>query len=183
MVELHARKYHKLPGFHEHQYSVFWQMICRKEKFVPDGSLTAWLLNRNRNAWKMEHYWNKVLTLKVKHSCIKLSLFTKRGLGSLNRIWNRSQTRGEVQPLCNPKNFDKRNQRSRKWWSLLMINEESSWRIEFHVEQVWQQCIIVTGHKNCAEKYTKTDLTSSGMGHSFCTTVHTRTWGRLWPIC
>jgi len=54
---------------------------------------------------------------------------------------------------------------------------------EFHVEQVWQQCTIMTGRKNCAEKCTKIDLSCSGMGHSFCTTVHARTWRRLWPIC
>jgi hypothetical protein len=32
-------------------------------------------------------------------------------------------------------------------------------------------------------KMHKTDLTCSGMGHSFCTTMHASTWGRLWPIC
>jgi len=32
-------------------------------------------------------------------------------------------------------------------------------------------------------KMHKTDLTCSGMGHSFCTTTHAHTWGRLWPIC
>ena len=32
-------------------------------------------------------------------------------------------------------------------------------------------------------KCTKTELTCSGMGHSFCTTTHARTWRRLWPIC
>jgi len=36
---------------------------------------------------------------------------------------------------------------------------------EFHVEEVWQQHTIVTGCKNCTEKYTKTDLTCLGMGH------------------
>jgi hypothetical protein len=66
---------------------------------------------------------------------------------------------------------------------LLMITKESSWQMEFHMEQVWQQRIIITGCKNCAEKCTKTDLTCSGMGHSFCTTMHALTWGRLWPIC
>jgi hypothetical protein len=60
IVEQCERKYmyHKILGFCQHQYSVFWQTICRKEKFVPDGSLTAWLLKRNRNAWKLQHYWN-----------------------------------------------------------------------------------------------------------------------------
>jgi len=129
------------------------------------------------------HYWNKDLTLKVKHSCIELLLLTKRGLETLNRSWNRSQTNGEVHPAHDPKNFDEYNQRSSKWWSLLMITKESSWQIEFHVEQVWQQHIIMTGCKNCAEKCTKTHLTCPGMGHSFCTTTHARTWGRLWPIC
>ena len=105
IVERRARKYHKLPGFHQHQYSLFWQKICRKEKFVPDGSLTVWLLNRNRNAWKLQRYWNKDITLKVKHSCVELSLLTKCGLQTLNRSWNRSQTSGEVQPPSNPKKF------------------------------------------------------------------------------
>jgi len=91
IVEWCARKYHKLPEFHQHQYSVFWQLISRKEKFVPDGSLTAWLLNRNRNAWKLQHYWNEDLSLKVKHSCIELSLLTKHGLETLNRSWNHSK--------------------------------------------------------------------------------------------
>jgi hypothetical protein len=31
-----------------------------------------------------------------------------------------------------------------------MITEESSWQMEFHVEQVWQQRIVVNGCKNCA---------------------------------
>jgi hypothetical protein len=143
----------------------------------------AWLLNRNRNAWKLQHYWNKDLTLKVKHSCIKLSLLTKCGLETLNRSLNHSQTSGEVQPPCDTKNFDERYQRSSKWWFLFMITKESSWQVEFHVEQVWQHRIIITRCKNCAEKCTKTDLTCSGMGHSFCTTMHACTWGRLWPIC
>ena len=52
------------------------------------------------------------LTLKVKHCCIEMSLMTKRGLETLNRSWNRSQTSGEVQPPRDPKNFDKHNQRS-----------------------------------------------------------------------
>jgi len=135
IVERRARKYHMLPGFHQHQYSVFWQMICRKEKFVPDGSLTVWLLNRNRKAWKLQHYGNKDLTLKVKHSCIELSLLTKRGLETLNWSWNRSQTSGEVQPPRDPKNFDERNHRSSKWWSLLMITEETSWQ-----SCMWNKC-------------------------------------------
>ena len=164
IVEWRARKYHKLPGFHQHLYSAFWQKICRKEIFVPDGSLTAWLLNRNRNAWKLQHYWNKDLTLKVKHSFIELSLLTKRRLETLNRSWNCSQTSGEVQPSSDPENFDERNQRSSKWWSLFMITEELSWHIEFHDEQVWQQHIVVTGRKNCAEKCTKNrpDLLGDG---------------------
>ena len=32
-------------------------------------------------------------------------------------------------------------------------------------------------------KMHKSDLTRSGMGHSFCTKTHACTWGRLWPIC
>jgi len=32
-------------------------------------------------------------------------------------------------------------------------------------------------------KMHKSNLTCSGMGHSFCTTMHARTWGRLWSIC
>ena len=31
IVERRARKYHKLPGLHQHQYSVFWQMIYKKK--------------------------------------------------------------------------------------------------------------------------------------------------------
>jgi len=62
------------------------------------------LLNRNRNAWKLQHYWNKDLTLKVKHSCIELSL-PKRGLETMNQSWNRSQTCGEVQAPRDPKKF------------------------------------------------------------------------------
>jgi len=124
----------------------------------------------------------KIETLRSK-TLQKLLLLTKRGLETLNQSWNRSQTSGEVHPPHDPKNFDEHNQRSSKWWSLLMITEESSWQIEFHMEQVWQQRIIVTGCKNCTEKCTKTDLTCSGMGHLFCMTTYARTWGRLWPIC
>jgi hypothetical protein len=42
------------------------------------------LLDRNRNTWKLQHYCNKDLMLKVKHSCIGLSLLTKRELETLN---------------------------------------------------------------------------------------------------
>ena len=165
IIEWRVRKYHKLLGFHQHQYSIFWQTICRKEKFVPDGSFTAWLLNRNRNAWTLQHYWNEDLTLMVKHFCVELSLLTKHELETLNRSWNCSQMSGEVHHPCDPKNFDKHTQRSSKWWSLIMITEDSSWQIEFHVEQVWEQHIIVTGCKNCAEKCTETDLTCWRMGY------------------
>ena len=66
----------------------------------------------------------------------------------------KSQSNECISPTSpRPKNFDERNQRSSKWRSLLMITEESSWQTEFHVEQVWQQLIIVTGCKNCAEKF------------------------------
>jgi hypothetical protein len=91
IVERHARKYHKVLWFHQCQYPIFWQTICRKEKFVPDGFVTTWLLNRNRKAWNLKHYWNKHLTLKVKHSCIRLSLLMKRGLETLNWSWNCNQ--------------------------------------------------------------------------------------------
>ena len=110
-------------------------MICRKEKFVPNRSLTARLLNRNRNAWKLQHYWNKDLTVKVRHSCIELSPLPKCGLETLNQTWNHSQTSGEVQPPCDPKNFNEHNRRSGKWWSLLMITEESLWQ-----SSMWNKC-------------------------------------------
>ena len=105
----------------------------------------------------------KIETLRSK-TLQKLLLLTKRGLETLNRSWNCSQTSGEVHPPHDPKNFDECNQRSSKWWSLLMIRIIMT---EFHVEQVWPQHIIVTGCKNCTEKCTKTDLTCSGIGHSF----------------
>jgi hypothetical protein len=76
------------------------------EKKLPGRSLTSWLLNRNTIAWKLQHYWNEDLTLNFKHSCIELSLLTKRELQTLNRSWNRSQTSGEVQTTRDPKNFD-----------------------------------------------------------------------------
>jgi hypothetical protein len=124
IIERRGRKYHKLLGFHQHHCSVF-QMICRKERFVPGGSLSAWLLKRNRNAWKY-NITETDLTLKVKHSFIELSLWTKRGLDTLNWIWNHNQMSGEGQSLCNPKDFDERNLRWSKWWSLLVITEELS---------------------------------------------------------
>jgi hypothetical protein len=34
----------------------FDKWFAEKKKIVPDGSLTAWLMNRNRNAWKFQHY-------------------------------------------------------------------------------------------------------------------------------
>ena len=58
-------------------------MIHRKEKFELYGSLIVCLLNRTE-AWKMQHYLNKDLTLKVKHFCIELSLLTKRDIYLLN---------------------------------------------------------------------------------------------------
>jgi len=56
--------------------------------------------------------------LKVKHSCVELSLLTKRGLLTLN-----------FQIPCYTKNFDERNQRSSKWYSLLSNTDESWWRL------------------------------------------------------
>ena len=50
-----------------------------------------------------------------------------------------NEWRGSASPW--PKNFDKLHQRSNKWLSLLMITMESSWQVEYHVEQVPQQCI------------------------------------------
>jgi hypothetical protein len=73
--------------------------------------------------------------LKAKHSCIKLPLLTKHELETLNQSWNCNHMSGDVQIVRNPKNFDERNQRSSKWF-FIMITEESSWQIEFHVEQV-----------------------------------------------
>jgi hypothetical protein len=97
----------------------------------------------------------------------------------LNRNWNRSQMSGEVQPPHEPKNSDKHNQRSSKRWALLMITEESSWQSSMR-----NKCdSSVLSWLDCAGKCTKTDLTCSGMGHSFCTKMHASTWGRLWPIC
>jgi len=230
IVERRARKYHKLPRFHQHQYSVFWQTDLQKRKicarlashcltaeqkqesleiatllkhgFNVEGQALLYRNVANDETWvgdfepklkSQSNEWRSPTSprpkkfrqaqSKVKHSCVELSLLTKRGLQTLNGSWNRRETSGEVQPPRDPKNFDKYNQRSSKWYSLLMITEKSSLQIQFHVEQLWQQRTIVTGCKNCAEKCTKTDVTCSGIGHSFCTTMHTCTWGRLWPTC
>ena len=124
IVEWRARKYHKLPGVHQHLYSVFWQKICRKEKFVPNGSLTAWLLNRNRNTWKLQHYWNKynVEGQAFLYRIIAIDLMWVRDFepemkSQLNE-WSPTSPR--------PKLFDERNQSSNKRWSSLVITEESS---------------------------------------------------------
>jgi hypothetical protein len=66
---------------------------------------------------------------------IELSLLTKRGLETLNPSWNRSQTSGEVQTPRDPTNFEERNQRAIKWWSLLMITEVLSWQ-----SSMWNNC-------------------------------------------
>jgi hypothetical protein len=95
------------------------------------------------------------------------TVLMKCGLETLNRSWNHSRTSEEVQTPHAPQNFYDCNQRSSKWWCLLMITEESSWPREFHVEEVWQQHFIVTGCKNCTAECIKTDLTCSGIGHSF----------------
>ena len=63
-----------------------------------------------------------------------------------------------------PKKFW-RAQSKVKQMMIFAYNHRGIIMIECHVEQVWQQRIIVTGCKNCAEKCTKTDLTCSGMGH------------------
>ena len=75
------------------------------------------------------------LKLYVAKPLQKLLLLMKSGLETLNRSWNRSRTSGEVHPPHDPKNFDERNQRSSKWWSLLMITEESSWQ-----SSMWNKC-------------------------------------------
>lgn len=106
----------------------------------------------------------------------------KRRLEILNQNWNHSHTNGEVHPPRKPEILDKHKQGWSKWWSLPTITKESSWQIEFRVEQVCLQHIIVSECDNCAEKGTETDLTCSGMGHSFCTIMRARTRGRLWPI-
>ena len=81
-----------------------------------------------------------------------------------------------------PKKF-RRAQSKVKQMMILAYNHRGIIMAEFQEEQMWQQRIIVTGCKHCTEKCTKTDLTCPGMGHLFCTTMETRTWWRVWPIC
>jgi len=104
----------------------------QKRKICANWSLTA---EQKQKHLENATLLNKDLKLKVNHSCFELSLLTKHGLETLNRMWNRSQTSGEVQPPRAPQNFDERNQRSSKWWFLLMITEESSWQ-----SSMWNKC-------------------------------------------
>ena len=71
------------------------------------------------------------------------------------------------------------NRRSSKWWSLLMITKESSWKRESHVEEVLVECTIVLSCKNFAGKCTRTDLSCSWLGHSFSMAMLART-SPLW---
>lgn len=47
---------------------IMWFDKWFAKHFVPDESLNAWLLNRNRNAWILQYYWNQDLALKVNQS-------------------------------------------------------------------------------------------------------------------
>ena len=115
------------PSVHRFELTSVKHGVCRRL-----GYSDGWRLKDHKSSLKL--YVAKPLQ--------KLLLLTKRGLETLNRSWNRCQTSVEVHPPHDPKNFDEHNQRSSKWRSLLMITEESSWQVEFHVEQVWQQHII-----------------------------------------
>jgi hypothetical protein len=120
--------------------------------------------------------------LKVKHSCIELSLLTKCGSETSNWSWIRSQTSGEVQPPCDPKNFDDCAIKGQ-------VNDDLSlWSPRNHHDRVpretsvtavyyriWMQKSHRKMHKN------RPDLL--GDGNSFCTTMHTHTWRRVRPIC
>ena len=65
--DLRVRKYHKILGFHQHQYF-------------------------SRNCWSFQHYWKKDLML----SCSEFLLLMKHGLETSNQKWNHSQMIWEV---------------------------------------------------------------------------------------
>jgi hypothetical protein len=173
IVEQCERKYmyHKILGFRQHQYSVFCQTICRKEKFVPNGSLTAWLLQRNRNAWKLQHYWK--------------NRFTIEGQAFLHQIVTIDETWvKDFEPELKSQSNEWRSPNSpqpKKFWRAqskikqMIFAYDHQWIImtdRVHVEQVWQKCIIITGYKNHTQNCTKTNRTCLRMDHSFSTTMH-----------
>ena len=97
----------------------------------------------------------------------------KRGLGILIQSWNHSPRSEELQDPLNQKNVDELNQRSSKWWSLLMITK-SSWQSSM-CEGVSLEYIIVHSCKNFTGKCTRTDLSCLWQGHSFSLKMLTRT--------
>jgi hypothetical protein len=100
--------------------------------------------------------------LKVKLSCIKLTLLTKRGLNTLDRSWDEWRSQNSQRS----KKFRRAQSKVTQMMSFA-YDHRGIIMTEFHVEQVWQQCIFVTGCKRCAEKCTKTDLTCSGWATHF----------------
>jgi hypothetical protein len=133
-------------------------------------------------AWKTQHYWNTDLTLKVKHSSIKLSLLTKRGLQTLNQSWIHSQRVEKSQLPATQKILTRAKVKQMMIFAhdhqaIIMTDRvpcgTSVTALYYHD---WLQ-------KNWAEKCTKTDLTCLGTGHLFCTAMHAQTGERLWPIC
>ena len=86
VLEDHRPSYEVLEPrkFQQRQYSVFSVMISRRDKFLRDGFLTAWLQNRSRSAWILQPCWREDSTFRTKYSCVELSLLAKRGLGTLS---------------------------------------------------------------------------------------------------
>ena len=163
-------------------YSLFWsvkQLLLKKvveqhvKNFVEPREFCAMgsaLLNCRTEAETPGH-----CNLANKDSCIELLVLIERGLGTWRWSWNRSPTSGELQVPLDEINFHKLNQRSSTWRSSLMITKKSLWQIDFHVEEESLEFIIVLSCKIAAEKFTRTDLSCSWLGHSFFMTMLART--------
>lgn len=114
-IEWHVRKYHKLPWFQH----LFWSLMkWWKEKCILIGSLTAWLLNRSRNVWTLQHYRN-----------VKGQLFLTRIVAIGFELLNECRRSSSPWLKTLWRAYSKVKQ--------MMIFEELSEQIEYHMEQAF----------------------------------------------
>lgn len=126
-----------------------------------DGSPHCLSVEQKQNAWTLRHCWNKDRMFKVKLSCIESSLLMKHGLEIRNEITIKRLKRNFFSI------FKKILYNSIKGKNNYELRSRSSWQIEFHVEQVSQDCIIVNSVKNWTDHCTNPDPSCFRLCHSF----------------